>query len=556
MKARKELKYGKSIYDMNLRVVYYARVSTDSEEQLNSLENQQNFFEDYIENSKSWIFVGNYIDEGISGTSIKNRTNFLKMIADAEKGKFDMIITKEVSRFARNTVDSIQYTNHLLEHGVIVNFLNDNLNTIDESCEFRLTIMSSLAQDEVRKLSSRVKFGLERSVKDGKVLGGGNITGYNKKNGRLYINEDEAPMIRMLFSLYASGEYGFRTIADKLYNAGFKNDKGMPYADRVLSRMIRNPKYKGFYCGNISYVSDYKTHKKVMRPQEEWIIYKDDKIPAIVSEEIWDRANLIYDSKRDIYNKQVGKRNYYNDRLYTGKLVCTEHGCNFTRIASGKRKNNPVWQCQEYTRGGLKRCETPTLFEKHLNEIFKKLIDEFSFNRKEIFQTILDDYSLFLKEDNEDFEIDNLKQRKEKINKYKKKLLELSLDGSLLNAEFKEKNDEYNKELRIINNKILEFENKKASAEEYIEKLKVFEKKLTEKLSSESNFKELFNLLVDKVYVSKINGDRKNIKLEVIFNYDYGSKAIIQNFNKNSKKSKEIFFDSESLLTDTKRPRC
>ena len=206
------------------------------------------------------------------------------MIEDAISGRFDMIITKEVSRFARNTIDSIKYTDYLLKNGVIVNFLNDNLNTLDETCEFRLTIMSSLAQDEVRKLSSRVKFGLERSVKDGKVLGGGNITGYYKEKGRLYINEEEASMIRMLFSLYATGKYGFRTIGKKLYEEGYKNTKGKPYADRVLRRMLTNPKYKGYYCGNISYIEDYKTHKKIYRPKEEWIIYKDENIPAIISE--------------------------------------------------------------------------------------------------------------------------------------------------------------------------------------------------------------------------------------------------------------------------------
>ena len=129
VKSREEMKLGKSIYDMNLRVVYYARVSTESDEQLNSLDNQQKFFKDYINNSKSWKLVGKYIDEGISGTAVDKRKSFLRMIEDAVNGKFDMIITKEVSRFARNTIDSIKYTDYLLKNGVIVNFLNDKLNT-------------------------------------------------------------------------------------------------------------------------------------------------------------------------------------------------------------------------------------------------------------------------------------------------------------------------------------------------------------------------------------------------------------------------------------------
>ena len=181
-KAREDLRKGKTIYDMNLKVAYYGRVSTDKDDQLNSLENQQNYFEDMIKENSNWIFTRGYIDEGISGTAVKNRDSFLKMIEDATLGKIDLILTKEISRFSRNTVDSIKYTEYLLKQGVIVYFLSDNLNTIQEDAEFRLTIMSSMAQDEVRKLSERVKFGINRMIKDRKLIGG-NLTGYYKKNG-------------------------------------------------------------------------------------------------------------------------------------------------------------------------------------------------------------------------------------------------------------------------------------------------------------------------------------------------------------------------------------
>lgn len=146
-KAREDLRKGKTIYDMNLRVGYYARVSTDKDDQLNSLENQQKYFEEMIMENKNWTLTRGYIDEGISGTAVKNRDSFLKMIEDATIGKVDLILTKEISRFSRNTVDSIKYTEYLLKNGVIVYFLSDNLNTIQEDSEFRLTIMSSLAQD-------------------------------------------------------------------------------------------------------------------------------------------------------------------------------------------------------------------------------------------------------------------------------------------------------------------------------------------------------------------------------------------------------------------------
>ena len=199
-RAREDLRKGKTIYDMQLRVVYYARVSTDKDDQLNSLENQQNYFEEMITENKNWVFCGGYIDEGISGTAVKNRERFLKMIEDATLGKIDMIVTKEISRFSRNTVDSIQYTQELLSYGVGINFINDNINTFDSDSELRLTIMSSIAQEEVRKLSERVRFGYKRSIEKGIVPGNDNFYGYKKNKGKLEIDGYEADDIIGTFS--------------------------------------------------------------------------------------------------------------------------------------------------------------------------------------------------------------------------------------------------------------------------------------------------------------------------------------------------------------------
>src|SRR5574344_2811818 len=154
-RIREEFKNGKTIYDLNLRVAYYARVSTDKYEQLNSLENQVNYFEEMIREKENWEFIDGYVDEGISGTSTNKRDSFNRIIKDAKEKKFDLIVTKEVSRFARDTLDSIKNTRELLEDGVGVYFTNDNINTLDPDSELRLTIMTSLAQEEVRKLSER-----------------------------------------------------------------------------------------------------------------------------------------------------------------------------------------------------------------------------------------------------------------------------------------------------------------------------------------------------------------------------------------------------------------
>ena len=162
---RQEFLSGKTIFDLNLRVVFYARVSTEKEEQINSLENQVSFFENYIRKNKNWLFIRGYVDEGISGTTSLKREQFMKMIEDSKKDRFDLIIAKEVSRFSRDTIDSLYYTRNLLEHDVCVYFLSDNIVTASNDGELRLTIMSSMAQDEVRKISERTKFGFKRAVK-------------------------------------------------------------------------------------------------------------------------------------------------------------------------------------------------------------------------------------------------------------------------------------------------------------------------------------------------------------------------------------------------------
>ena len=265
---RQELKR-RSIYDLPLRVTYYARVSSESDEQLNSLGNQISYYENLIRRNSAWTFVAGYIDEGLSAATTKKRDNFHRMVEDAKAGLFDLIITKEITRFARNTLDSIQYTRELLSAGVGVFFQNDNINTFDEDSELRLTIMSGIAQDELRKLSSRVKFGHQQAIKNNVVLGNNRIFGYTKDHGRLVIDEEQAAMVRRLFELYATGEYSMKQIETLFYQEGYRNHNGKKIAHTTMSNMIANPKYKGYYVGNKVKVIDLFTKKQKFLPPEE-----------------------------------------------------------------------------------------------------------------------------------------------------------------------------------------------------------------------------------------------------------------------------------------------
>ncbi len=290
--VRNNIMKGIPLQELNLRVCFYARVSTEKDEQINSLKNQITFFNDYINKIPKWEFAGSYIDEGISGTGVLKREEFLKMITDAKNGKFDLILTKEISRFSRSTLDSIKYTQELLTSGVGVYFLNDNINTILPDSELRLTIMASVAQDEVRKLSERVSFGMKRSIDNGNVLGCSNIYGYIKDKGKLVIDEKQAEMIKIIYDRYANTTDGLSKVSRYLYSLGYKSKTGKRLDTTILTRIIENPKYKGYYCGHKTKVLDYRTKKKKKLSESDWIIYKDtENVPPIVSEELWERAN-------------------------------------------------------------------------------------------------------------------------------------------------------------------------------------------------------------------------------------------------------------------------
>ena len=247
VKIRNEMRNGRTIFDLPLRVTFYARVSTDSDEQLNSLENQVQYYTELIQSKRSWSYVPGYIDEGISGTSTKKRDSFLRMIQDAKDGRFDFIITKEISRFSRSTLDSIQYTQELLEHDVGVLFQNDNINTLDPDSEFRLVVMAGVAQDEVRKLSERLKFGFRQAIKNGHVLGNDRLWGYDKSGCVLTVNETEAQAVRRIFDLYANQQLGIRRISQILFDEGFTSRQGNAFNVLTIRHILCNPKYKGWY---------------------------------------------------------------------------------------------------------------------------------------------------------------------------------------------------------------------------------------------------------------------------------------------------------------------
>ena len=392
--TRSQLNLGKTIYDLPLRVTYYARVSTEKDEQVHSLKNQIDYYSDFITRNENWTFVEGYIDEGLSGTSVSKRDSFLRMIDDARLGKFDFIITKEISRFSRNTLDSIKYTQELLQSGVGVLFQSDNINTLMPDSELRLTIMSSIAQDEVRKISERVKFGFRQAIDKGVVLGNNKIWGYDKADGRLVINEGQAQIVRLIFEMYATGNMGMRAICIELAERGFTNTQGNAFSFSTIKNILTNPKYKGYYCGSKTHKYDYRSNSRKYFDKDEWVMYKDeDNVPPIVSEELWEKANRVL-SKRSEQMSSDNRTSYNNKYAYSGKIVCTGHGCHYQRgLYRYPSGNKEIWQCRKYVEKGKSGCTMPVLYTTELNQIMKGCYDEIVTNKADIIHDLVKIYS-------------------------------------------------------------------------------------------------------------------------------------------------------------------
>lgn len=513
--VRNNIMKGVPLQELNLRVCFYARVSTDKDEQLHSLQSQISFFNDYISKVPNWKFVGSYIDEGISGTLVKKREEFLKMIEDARIHKFDLILTKEISRFSRNTLDSIMYTQELLSNGVGVYFLNDNINTILPDSELRLTMMSSIAQDEVRRLSERVSFGMKRSIDNGVVLGCSNIYGYVKDKGKLVIDEEQAEMIKIIFDRYANTTDGLSKVSRYLYSIGYKSRTGKRIDTTILTRIIENPKYKGYYCGHKSKVLDYRTKQKKRLNESDWIIYKDyNNVPPIVSEELWERANTKLRERQDSFtNRSVNKAVFQNRYTYSGKIYCGCHNLTYHRSSAGKRKNNPVWECQIYRKESLKGCSNPRVFELELDKVFKNMFNKLFKKRNNIFDEVLNECKNYLEMNNDKNEIKTLESKLLLLNSKKDKLLELVMEEYLSKEDYKKQVDLINEEINDYQFKIDELQSNKKD-KNYIEnKINEIKSSLEKCLEDNECYSDVFNELIDRIIVHKQND--KQIKLDI-----------------------------------------
>ena len=525
LRIRNEIRNGKTIFDLPLRVTFYARVSTDKDEQINSLENQIQYYTELIQSKPNWTYIEGYIDEGISGTSTKKRDSFNRMIRDAKAGRFDFIITKEISRFSRSTLDSIKYTQELLEHDVGVLFQNDNINTLDSDSEFRLVVMAGVAQDEVRKLSERLKFGFRQAIKNGHVLGNDKLWGYDKKNCVLTINETEAQVVRRIFELYANQQMGIRRISQTLLDEGFTSRKGNAFNVLTIRHILCNPKYKGWYCANKSQTVDYRSKRKVFLDESEWVMYPDPSIPAIVSEELWDRANALYKRRSQQMMSHQSAAEFHNRYPYSGKIICEEHGASFHRqVLKSAKGEKEVWQCREYRNRGRVGCTAPQLRTKELDQIMADIFNQLARDKQAIIDAVVTILQSVPDEHDYAQDLRRVEEDLSAIQAKKDRLLEMSIEGVISTAEFKQRNDGFNEQAKVLEERLAVLQPEAEKGQHTTAQLQEIRSALEQELSFKNGINSaLVTTILGKIVVKKGSAKEElHLEIHLKFGGPYG----------------------------------
>ncbi len=429
-----------------LRVAAYARVSTEKDDQINSLANQRAYFENYIKKCPDWIFAGVYYDEGVTGTQTAKRAGFNKMIEACRAGEIDLILTKEVSRFARNTVDTLAYTRELRACGVGVIFINDNIDTRDGDGEFRLSIMASVAQEESRKTSERVRWGQRRAMENGVVFGNNSIYGFTLKNGQLTVNDDEAEIVRLIFYKYVCEDKGSHIIARELGEAGIKPPKASGiWSGAEVLHILKNEKYVGDLLQKKYVTTDYLTHKKVTNNGGK--IYIRGHHTPIVDREMWDKAREIRESRAVSANATHPYRSGV-------KIVCGCCGSSFTPRKSPRKSGGTykLHMCRTRARQGKAVCGMRTVNDKSLKTVLEYISDFFTAEFDSAAEEVARETETLT--DTDDAGAARISEKIDEVNGKRIKMLDGYFSGKITETDRERLTAEYDNELTCLKSQL------------------------------------------------------------------------------------------------------
>ncbi|WP_010249650.1 recombinase family protein [Acetivibrio cellulolyticus] len=499
---------------MKTRVVAYCRVSTDKEDQQNSFESQKRYFEEYIKANENWDFIDIYADEGISGTSVEKREDFKRMIEDAKDRKFDLVLTKEIARFARNTKDSLEYTRKLKKMGIGVFFTIDNINTLDTDGELRLTIMSALAQDESRRTSERVKWGQKRRMEQGVVFGR-EVFGYYLEKGVLTVNPEEAEIVKLIFHKYFTEGKGTHTIAKELYEQGIATKrKNIRWSNAMILKMLRNEKYVGDLAQKKTYTPDFLDHKKKYNKGEEEIVYIKDHHEAIIDRDTWNAAQEELNKR----TTSIEQKSKYSNRYWcSGKIICGE--CKSRFVSRTKKLKNgqkyKAWRCIEAANhGSLKNdtqgiqigCNNGSINHIVLGMIVNFVLQSINTNKEQIIAELLQE----IKKLNKPQKIRSTEPLKNKLtvlNSKKQKVIDSMIDGIISKDDVVLMNKKYDAEIDAIKAEIKNIEQVNLLNGKQADNLQIYVDRIKSIMNEmdRTDIEEVYKKMVNKIYMFKEN---------------------------------------------------
>ncbi len=358
-----------------LRVCAYCRVSTDSEEQLSSFDAQVSYYTTYIQNHPAWEFVGIYSDEGISATNTKKRVEFNRMIEHCLEGKIDMVITKSISRFARNTVDCLTFVRKLKERNIAVFFEKENVNTLDSKGDFLLTLLGSLAQEESHSISQASKQGIVYRFREGKVRVNHNkFLGYTKnEDGDLVIDQEQAEIVVRIFTAYLEGQGCGKIALGLEKDCVCTGSGGTKWHESGVRKILQNEKYMGDALLQKTYTVDFLSKKRVINEGHVPQYYVEDSHPPIIPKQVFEAAQEEMKRRSELRGyTPTGKSCYTAKYPFSGRLVCGHCGATLTRKQWSSE--NFVWLCRNRVKNGVKACSQKAVKEPAVEQAFLRAV--------------------------------------------------------------------------------------------------------------------------------------------------------------------------------------
>lgn len=434
IKATNQQSQPEEFVKSKLKVCAYCRVSTESNKQAESFDTQTTYYERYIKSNPKWEFAGVYADQGISGTTTYKRIEFNKMLNDCEKGKIDLIITKSISRFARNTADCLEVVRFLKSLNIGVYFERENINTLGAESELILSVLSSLAQDESRNISENTKWGIQKKFRKGKIkISSKRFLGYDLDDeGRLVINPEEAKIVRRIYKEYLDGK-SMNEIKKGLETDKIKTVTGKEkWQISTIKAILSNEKYYGDAVLQKTITIDYLTRKRKKNEGESIKYLVKNNHQPIVSKEEFDKVQEIMTKRAVEYGNIPGKREKYNNRYaFSGKIICGNCGAVFKRRTWNSKSPSKqiVWQCGTYIKEGKNACSMKAIDDLTLKAVFVRAFNRFYTNREQLISNFMKNVEKSLK--NKEVENSELKTKMRHIAEEIKKVIRLHIQGEI-----------------------------------------------------------------------------------------------------------------------------